>query len=308
MVKMRMSIMIVPHNAKRPIQFQINTVLLSFLVLLVFFVGGSFFFFASRYAGTTHLAYQREQKLEQAEANVDKILGELSEFVQTSKLFQNTLSSVLQQAGEKPQGNKTSLLTSKGDLAFIGDMRKTIASEPAEVQSLRNISRQLRSSIGSLEDIGTVLRSQKELLLSIPNRWPLARGYGRVTMEFGPNIHPITGQWYLHKGFDIAGIPGTRILASAEGKVIKAAYDPSYGLNIWIQHLYGFKTHYSHLRRLFVSEGQFVKQGQRIGELGNTGITTGPHLDFQILIGTDVVDPAVFLNISNNFRRWTGNR
>ncbi|MFW6329546.1 MAG: M23 family metallopeptidase, partial [Alkalispirochaetaceae bacterium] len=57
-----------------------------------------------------------------------------------------------------------------------------------------------------------------------------------------------------------------------------------------------------------VSEGDDVVQGQVIGTLGNTGISTGPHLDFQIWLGTDVVDPAAFLKISNDWQRWSGNR
>jgi murein DD-endopeptidase MepM/ murein hydrolase activator NlpD len=129
-------------------------------------------------------------------------------------------------------------------------------------------------------------------------------------MEFGPNRHPINDQWYLHKGIDIADAVGVPIVAAANGKVTEVGVDPTgYGVYVWIDHKYGFRTRYSHLQRASVSEGQEVHQGETLGTLGNTGLSTGPHLDFIIVLGTDVVDPSAFLKISTpDFKRWMGNR
>lgn len=172
------------------------------------------------------------------------------------------------------------------------------------------VERVLQSARLSFQDIAGKPDSENGFLSDIPSIWPLQNNHGNVTLEFGPNRHPKTNQWYLHKGIDIAGAYGVKVLASANGKVIESGYNGSgYGNYILVRHKYGFRTRYSHLSGIYVAEGQPVTQGEIIGTLGSTGISTGPHLDFQIMLGTDVIDPAQFLKISRQqFRRWAGNR
>lgn len=88
-------------------------------------------------------------------------------------------------------------------------------------------------------------------------------------------------------------------------KIISIGYnlEDGYGLYVVIRHKYGFITQYSHLQNILVTEGQDILQGEKIGSVGNTGVSTGPHLDFIIMLGIDVVDPSFFLNISNDFER-----
>lgn len=136
----------------------------------------------------------------------------------------------------------------------------------------------------------------------IPNRWPVVAGRGRVTLEFGPAIHPITGSWYLHKGFDVADYTGTPVVAMAEGTVTKAEFDPyGYGNQVVIEHKYGFETSYAHMNRIDVREGQWVQSGQRIGTVGMTGIATGTHVHVELSLGGQIIDPAPFIRLSNDF-------
>ena len=187
------------------------------------------------------------------------------------------------------------------------------ASEARDYSQSRDISyviSTLSASLEPLSELHSLLVDQGALLADIPNLWPLAGNHGHVTMEFGPNRHPRSHQWYLHKGIDIAGSYGVGVLASANGKVIEAGYDRNgYGHYILLRHKYGFQTRYSHLSRIYITKGQEVEQGEPIGTVGNSGISTGPHLDFQIILGTDVIDPSLFLKISRRgFARWSGNR
>ena len=183
-------------------------------------------------------------------------------------------------------------------------------SEFQQYDDLEYINSVLESSKEPFQNLVSVLNSQNGLLSDIPSIWPLENNHGYVTLEFGPNRHPKTNRWYLHKGIDIAGAYGIKVLASANGKVIEAKYDGiGYGNYVLVRHKYGFRTRYSHLSNIYVEEGQDLLQNDIIGTLGNTGISTGPHLDFQIILGTDVIDPAQFLKISRQqFRRWSGNR
>jgi len=101
-----------------------------------------------------------------------------------------------------------------------------------------------------------------------------------------------------HRGIDIDGFGryGATIVAAADGTVVLAAYqDWGYGNYVIIQHGDGSRTLYAHLSEIWVSQGQYVSQGQGIGALGSTGYSTGPHLHFEIQIGGVAVDPLAYL-------------
>jgi murein DD-endopeptidase MepM/ murein hydrolase activator NlpD len=117
-------------------------------------------------------------------------------------------------------------------------------------------------------------------------------------MGFGPMVHPITGQWYVHKGIDMSTWrSGDPIHVAANGQVVTVAYDMGYGNNVIVKHKHGIYTRYAHMNTIRVTKGQFVSQGDVIGTIGNTGVTTGPHLHYEVHIGSDVVDPVKYLNI-----------
>jgi hypothetical protein len=123
--------------------------------------------------------------------------------------------------------------------------------------------------------------------------WPLI---GELTAGFGWRIHPITGDRRLHKGIDIAAPIGTPIFAAADGIVTECGWDEGgYGNKLVIRHPDGSETLYAHNNRLFVSQGQSVKQGQPIAEVGSTGRSTGPHLHFEMLKAQQLIDPIDLL-------------
>lgn len=127
----------------------------------------------------------------------------------------------------------------------------------------------------------------------IPCIWPVQ---GEVTSGFGERTDPFSGEGgAFHPGMDIAVPPGTPVRAAADGIVLHAGPDLGYGNEILIDHGSGIGTKYGHLRRIYVVEGQEVKQGQIIGTVGMTGRTTGPHLHYEVLVRETPVNPAKFL-------------
>jgi murein DD-endopeptidase MepM/ murein hydrolase activator NlpD len=306
--KQRFTVMFIPHSEKRVVNFQINTFAIAFIGLLIVGLIGGFFYLSTVFSGSSRLITQKSEALSTTEASLEAVREEVAEVSKVAEVFSQSLSQTLEGLDLASEDQLSSETDSGGDLSAFLNVREVAPGEIEEIQELENLSNMLEASVRPLEDIRQVLEAQKQLLSDIPNRWPLASGLGRVTMEFGPNIHPVTHQWYLHKGFDIAGSPGIPVVSTANGKVVELGVDPGYGLYIWVRHKYGFRTRYSHLQTVDVSEGEEIFQGQRIGRLGNTGLSTGPHLDFQIWLGTDVVDPSAFLKISNDFKRWSGNR
>lgn len=119
---------------------------------------------------------------------------------------------------------------------------------------------------------------------------------GIVTSPYGYRLHPIYGDWRMHKGIDIAG--NGAILAARSGIITAASYNSGLGYFVTIDHQDGFESIYGHLQpHLLVSIGDKVQQGQRIGTMGTTGISTGVHLDFQIKKDGKHVDPAPYIGL-----------
>jgi len=118
---------------------------------------------------------------------------------------------------------------------------------------------------------------------------------GRKSSGFGPRKAPTKGASTYHKGLDWATPTGTPIVASCGGTVAKAGWGSGYGYVVYINHEDGRQTRYAHLSKVQVKVGQKVKQGQQIALSGNTGITSGPHLHFEILIGGKQVNPEKYL-------------
>jgi murein DD-endopeptidase MepM/ murein hydrolase activator NlpD len=115
---------------------------------------------------------------------------------------------------------------------------------------------------------------------------------GPITSGFGWRMHPVLHRRRLHSGMDIGARTGVAISAAADGVVITAHYSRGYGNMIVIDHGGGVSTLYGHCSRLFVSSGQRVKRGQKIGAVGSTGLTTGPHLHWEVRIRGKAVNPA----------------
>ena len=119
---------------------------------------------------------------------------------------------------------------------------------------------------------------------------------GRASSGFGPRKAPTAGASTYHKGQDWATPVGTPIYASCGGTVAKAGWGSGYGYVVYIDHPDGRQTRYAHLSKVLVKAGQSVKQGEKIALSGNTGITSGPHLHFEMLINGKQVNPLNYLD------------
>ncbi|WP_347490496.1 peptidoglycan DD-metalloendopeptidase family protein [Desulfoscipio sp. XC116] len=132
--------------------------------------------------------------------------------------------------------------------------------------------------------------------------WPSAAS-DYVTSFFGTRLHPILGVYKTHSGIDIGAGYGTAVLAAADGVVTTAAYDAGgYGNYLIIDHGNGNMTLYAHMSQMSAGVGQTVTQGQTIGFVGSTGLSTGPHLHFEVYIGGTRVDPLLYF--SNYTAAW----
>lgn len=119
---------------------------------------------------------------------------------------------------------------------------------------------------------------------------------GRLSSRFGKRSAPTRGASTYHKGVDWATPVGTAVMASASGTVAKAGWGSGYGYVVYINHSDGRQTRYAHLSKVLVSVGQSVSQGQKIALSGNTGVSSGPHVHFELIINGTRVNPLDYLN------------
>jgi len=173
---------------------------------------------------------------------------------------------------------------------------RAMLGEPEDLGLLRTkldaLSAEAARQEASLQELHAYFEDQKSLLASMPSLWP-ARGW--VTSDFGHRLDPFTADRVLHKGLDIAAAHGTPIMAPSDGTVIFSGMEGGYGKVLVVDHGYGVKTRYAHLSELAVRMGERVKRGQRIGALGNTGRSTGPHLHYEVRVNGVPENPRKFI-------------
>jgi murein DD-endopeptidase MepM/ murein hydrolase activator NlpD len=136
------------------------------------------------------------------------------------------------------------------------------------------------------------LENQKMLLASTPSIRPTK---GWMSSGFGYRISPFTGQKEFHKGIDLATRMGAPIVAPADGMVSSITWDHGYGRILTINHGYGVVTKYAHLKNTLVKNGQYVKRGETIALVGNSGTSTGPHLHYEVHLNKVTVDPLRYI-------------
>jgi murein DD-endopeptidase MepM/ murein hydrolase activator NlpD len=144
---------------------------------------------------------------------------------------------------------------------------------------------------------GTIDAQARILAARLPG-WPLAvplRGPLRLSSPFGLRVHPVTGVPTLHAGLDLVAPAGTPIYASGDGRVLRAGPAGGYGNMVEIQHADGLVTRYGHMQSIAVEAGQEVTAATVIGQLGSTGVSTGPHLHYEIRRAEEAIDPMPFL-------------
>lgn len=132
-----------------------------------------------------------------------------------------------------------------------------------------------------------------------PFAMPLNTSF-RYTSPFGMRRHPVTGKYAMHDGMDMAGGYGSPVLATGDGVVKKADWSNGYGRLVVIQHDFGIETRYAHLSNIRVKPGQRVSRGDRIGDMGNSGRSTGTHLHYEVRVGGKPVNPMTYIKAARD--------
>ncbi len=143
-----------------------------------------------------------------------------------------------------------------------------------------------------LRSMQTDVDKRNALAAATPSIWP---AHGWLTSAVGQRRDPITGQRDFHEGLDIAADRGSKVFATADGKVTQSSYEGAYGNLIVINHGYGLETRYGHLSAYRVHIGDQVKRGDLVGLVGSTGRSTGSHLHYEVRVNGRLLNPLQLL-------------
>ena len=160
-------------------------------------------------------------------------------------------------------------------------------------EKLLTLARQVESRNDMLGVLEAQLFEQAVKKKMIPTMMPVKASYN--PSGFGKRVDPFNGQWAMHEGIDFISDYGSPIVAAAGGVVTFAGFHPQYGYMVDIDHGNDLVTRYAHCSKLMVREGDLVQRGRKIGEVGSTGRSTGPHLHFEVRFRGSAQNPAKFL-------------
>jgi murein DD-endopeptidase MepM/ murein hydrolase activator NlpD len=134
------------------------------------------------------------------------------------------------------------------------------------------------------------------MLASIPSIQPVSnKDLNRIASGFGVRIDPVYKVPKFHAGLDFTAPTGTEIYASGDGVVELVEFNyGGYGNQVIINHGYGYKTRYGHMSKFAVRQGQKIKRGEKVGYVGSTGKSTGPHLHYEVLKNNEAINPIYF--------------
>jgi murein DD-endopeptidase MepM/ murein hydrolase activator NlpD len=173
-----------------------------------------------------------------------------------------------------------------------------------KVDFFLRVAQDLADTLAKIELLSTTSESQmlsfnalkselNEYLDKIPSYWPTESTY--ISSPFGTRFHPILNVYKTHTGADIGGTTGEEIYASGTGTVVFSGLNGGYGYMVKIDHGEGIETLYGHSSKLLVNVGDYVEKGQVIALVGSTGLSTGPHVHFEVRINNIPVNPLAFI-------------
>ena len=298
----RYTVVLVPHSERKVYNLHISVLsMCSFFLVLAGMLMASFWYGASS-NNARHTLVSTDSRLKDVQASLDQLRNEVELLLKESRRFETALSGVLSALGTEYQDGGNS--SDSGDLSYLFDIREPSEGRLHEVDKIRRLSSYLASATVPIQQIGAMLDSQIALLTEIPSIWPVKGGVGRISFFFGQNENPFTGMYYIHKGIDISTFrSGDPVVTTADGQVVTVDYTDDFGNYIVVKHKHGYYTRYAHLLYSGVRIGQHVQQGEVIGYIGSTGLSTGPHLHYEVHIGSDVVDPYKYINIRSSIAK-----
>ena len=236
-----------------------------------------------------------EEKLQNIINIEEKKLSEtaVKETVKNEKINQTEkVRGIIKISGEEGESTKnTGIIRIRDNIADINTKKDMESISLSRIESFKgkvreNINEKNRADNQNIQIENIESKGFGKIL------WPVK--YGKITSKFGNRTHPVLKSVKFHRGVDIAVSIGTPVYSGIKGRVTFAGRKGNYGNLVEIEGNDGIKVRYAHLNSIDVVTGQKVSDGEKVAETGNTGMSTGPHLHYEIIIDENPVNPLDF--------------
>lgn len=260
------TLMLVPHSRTKPLSVRIPLagIFVSILLLMV---------------GTAYMISMSVRTLEYY-----KMRERLALITSHYEEMKSTMHSL---KATEAEFRKLFGLKSKKDVLEAADFSDSGSLD------MKVLNRQIHEAMESATDIRTFINEQKDLYRATPSGWPVK---GALSSGYGHREHPKSGKPNFHSGVDISVYQGGTVTATADGIVSFSGWTGGGGNTVVIEHGHGFRTAYAHNERNLVKVGQRVKKLEAIAVSGSTGVSTGPHVHYEIWKDGHHVNPAAYLD------------
>jgi murein DD-endopeptidase MepM/ murein hydrolase activator NlpD len=300
--KKRLSIVIVPHSSNHVKVLRFTSLYVKLLVVLIVILAvmaGTAIYICRMLDENKGLKADMTE-LYSANSEQRKLLGEqkgtITQLKDKEANFDKNVNSQLDEFDKKFNQITDKYISGQASMASrSGDRNeKTFVDEIKDLKAILDGINGLYDRLDkSQADLSAAEVKLDKYMETVPTLWPVKKD---INDYFGYRKDPFTGSKTFHEGLDLGGYYGESIRAAAAGKVILAQRYDGYGLAVIIDHGHGITTLYGHTSKLLVKEGQAVKKGDVIAEMGSSGRSTGPHLHFQVMLYNTPVDPLQYLD------------
>lgn len=240
-------------------------------------------------------AQKKEAQLMRAEYEVlSKRMNEVAEVIRNIQQRDDNLYRAIFHSDPIPQSIRNSGAGAESRYEHLTELSSSDLIIQTSMK-MDYIEKQTYIQSNSFDEVLEMAKNQKDRLQHIPSIQPVPAKYlKQVASGYGPRIDPHYGTIRFHEGMDFSANIGTPVYAPGNGTVTLADWKAGYGKCITIDHGFGYETVYAHLNKYNVRVGQKVKRGEKIGEVGNTGKSTGPHLHYEVHVRGKIDNPAKY--------------
>ncbi|MBN2368859.1 MAG: M23 family metallopeptidase [Vicinamibacteria bacterium] len=283
------TLIFIPHAKARYRKFQIRTRIAKWLLGLA---GASVVALAGGLAYVGYVSWEM-RSLRQIEGKYERLVVQSHDYKTQTEVLQGKLSHLENIVRKLGVMAGLEQVLPDGNVGGLGGLTTKETQAPSlDAAILQELDRTAADIEGRSQQLHEYYADRKMMLASTPSVWPV-RGY--LSSNFGNRIDPFTGQRDFHPGIDVSTPVGTKVVAPADGIVVKCSHAGGYGNVLIINHGYGIITRYGHLDGFNVRVGQRVRRGDVIGFVGNTGRSTAPHLHYEVWVHDQAQNPIHYI-------------
>ena len=305
MLKDKYKIILIKENQFQLREYSVSFIkLFSIMFFVILFIGTNIYFFSGdilNYFEFKEIQSHRNNNLELIDtvSKQNEKINQISKLIDTLKLQEEKFRKLVKLPSVHKDIRKLGIDEDKNKIQSLNSLEYLIPQNMIElVKTAKDIDDLHRLINFEMLSYSEILKQTQKNLKKI-NRYPAIHPVDleecRRSSGFGFRRDPFTLKQRMHEGVDYSGKIGTSIYATADGRVSRSWYNGSFGNYIEIDHGYGYKTCYGHLSKREVRKGDRVERGQKIGEMGNTGKSTAPHLHYEVHLNKIPKNPNKYL-------------